>query len=131
LDRKALGKQVKRHPELKPLQQLRDQIAELRLGAFVNTVGTDGASRIPLLPLWTATGRCQPQGRDKAFLLSLPTWTHGLIRPREGYGIACIDWVAQEIAIAAGLSGDQVLINDYKAGDIHLQFAIRSGLAPA
>jgi hypothetical protein len=131
LDQKTFGKRCKRHPELKALQRLRDQIAELRLGAFVNTVGADGASRIPLLPFWTATGRCQPSGRDKAFLLSLPTWVHGLIRPREGYGIACIDWVAQEIAIAAGLSGDQVLINDYKAGDIHLQFAIRSGLAPA
>jgi hypothetical protein len=131
LDQKTFGKRCKRHPELKQLQRLRDQIAELRLGAFVNTVGADGASRIPLLPFWTATGRCQPSGKDKAFLLGLPTWVHGLIRPREGYGIACIDWVAQEIAIAAGLSGDQVLINDYKAGDIHLQFAIRSGLAPA
>jgi hypothetical protein len=131
LDRKAFGKQVKRHPELKPLQQLRDQIAELRLGAFVNTVGADGASRISLLPFWTATGRCQPSGKDKAFLLSLPTWLHGLIQPREGYGIACIDWVAQELAIAGGLSGDKALIADYQAGDLHMGFAKRSGLAPA
>jgi hypothetical protein len=131
LDQKTFGKRCRRHPELKPLQQLRDQIAELRLGAFVNTVGVDDGARIPLLPFWTATGRCQPSGRDKAFLLSLPSWVHGLIKPREGYGIACIDWIAQEIAIAAGLSGDPVLIKDYMAGDIHLQFAIRSGLAPA
>jgi DNA polymerase I-like protein with 3'-5' exonuclease and polymerase domains len=57
---------------------------------------------------------------------------HGLIKSREGYGIACIDWIAQEPAIGAGLSGDQALINDYKTGngDIHLQFMIRSGLAP-
>jgi hypothetical protein len=130
LDRKTFGKQVKRHPELKPLQQLRDQIAELRLGAFVNTVGADGAARISLLPFWTATGRCQPSGRDKAFLLSLPSWLHGLIKPREGYGIACIDWTAQELAIAAGLSGDAELIADYQAGDLHMGFAKRVGLAP-
>jgi hypothetical protein len=132
LKAKTFGKQVKRHPELRPLQQLRDQIAELRLGAFLNTIGADGASRIGLLPFWTNTGRCQPSGRDKAFLLGLPSWVHGLIKPREGYGIACIDWIAQEPAIGAGLSGDQALISDYKAsnGDIHLQFAIRSGLAP-
>ena len=35
-----------------------------------------------------------------------------MIKPREGYGIACIDWIAQEPAIGAGLSGDKALISD-------------------
>ena len=34
LTTRAIGKQAKQHPELKPLQHLRDQIAELRLGSF-------------------------------------------------------------------------------------------------
>jgi hypothetical protein len=34
--RKVFGKMVEKYPELKPIQRLRDQIAELRLGAFVN-----------------------------------------------------------------------------------------------
>jgi DNA polymerase family A len=130
LDQKTFGKRAKRHPELKPLQQLRDQIAELRLGSFINTIGADSASRISLLPFWTNTGRCQPSGKNKAFLLGLPSWLHGLIKPREGYGIACIDWVAQELAIAAGLSGDEALIRDYRTGDLHLQFAKKAGLVP-
>ena len=71
---RTIGKMCKRYPELRPLQKLRDQIAELRLGAFVNTVGADGASRCPLMPFWTRSGRNQPQGRDKVFLLSLPSW---------------------------------------------------------
>jgi hypothetical protein len=126
----TIGKQAKHHPELRPLQKLRDQIAEMRLGAFLNTVGADGSSRISLMPFWTRTGRNQPSGRDKVFLLSLPSWTHGLIRPAPGWGIATLDWSAQEIGIGAGLSGDAALIADYLSGDPHMRFAVRAGLAP-
>jgi DNA polymerase family A len=130
LDRKTLGKQCKHRPELRPLQRLRDQIAELRLGAFLNTVGADGVSRCPIMPCWTRSGRNQPQGRDKAFLLSLPSWLHGIIKPPPGWGIAALDWSAQEIGLGAGLSGDPALIADFQTGDPHMRFAIRAGLAP-
>ena len=127
---KTFGKMVKRYPELQLLQRLRDQIAELRLGAFLNTIGADGVSRCPIMPFWARSGRNQPQGRELAFLLSLPSWTHGLIRPEEGWGIACLDWVSQEPGIAAALSGDPAFIADYHSGDLHMRFAIRAGLAP-
>jgi hypothetical protein len=130
LDRKTFGKQCRHRPELLPLQKLRDQIAELRLGAFLNTIGTDGYSRCPIMPFWTRSGRNQPQGRDKVFLPSLPAWTHGLIKPPPDWGVAGLDWSGQEPGIAAGLSGDPALIEDFKTGDVHLQFAIRAGLAP-
>jgi DNA polymerase I len=130
LDAKTLGKMARRHPELRQAQLLRDQIAELRLGAFLNTIGEDGFSRCPLAPFWTKTGRNQPQGRDLAFLLGLPTWTHGALKPPEGWGIVGLDWMAQEIGEGAGLSGDPALIADFLAGDPHLAFAVRSGLAP-
>jgi DNA polymerase family A len=127
---RTIGKMCRRYPELRPLQKLHDQIAELRLGAFVNTVGADSASRCPLMPFWARSGRNQPQGRDLAFLLSLPSWTHGMIKPREGWGIAALDWVSQEPGLAAGLSGDPALIADYQSGDLHMRFAIRAGLVP-
>jgi DNA polymerase-1 len=130
LDAKTLGKMAQRYPELRQAQQLRDQIAELRLGAFLNTIGGDGFSRCPIMPFLTRTARNQPQGRDLAFLLSLPSWTHGVIRPPEGWGIAGLDWIAQEIGLGAGLSGCPALTADFLAGDPHLGFAIRAGLAP-
>jgi DNA polymerase I-like protein with 3'-5' exonuclease and polymerase domains len=55
---------------------------------------------------------------------------HGLIKPPEGWGVACLDWSAQEIGILAGLSEDPAMIADYASGDFHLRFAIRGGLAP-
>lgn len=130
LKSRTIGKQCRHHPELRPLQKLRDTIAELRLGAFLNTIGADGASRCPIMPFWTRSGRNQPQGRNKVFLLSLPSWLHGLIKPPPGWGVALLDWSAQEIGIAAGLSGDPALIADFQSGDPHMRFAIRAGLAP-
>jgi DNA polymerase I len=128
---RTLGKMAKRYPELKLLQRLRDQIAELRLGAFLNTIGADGHSRCPLMPFWTRSGRNQPQARDKVFLPSLPSWTHGALRPPSGWGLGGLDWSTQEPGIAAGQSGDPALIADYQSGDLHMRFAIRAGLAPA
>jgi hypothetical protein len=130
LDRKTLGKMVAHHPELKPVQKLRDQIAELRQGAFVNTVGADGYSRCPIMPWWTRTGRNQPQGRGLAFLLGLPAWIHGVLRPPEGYGAACLDWVAQEFGLSAAYSKCQPMIADFLTGDPHMGLAIRNGMAP-
>ena len=130
MDAKTLGKMAQRYPELRPAQQLRDQIAELRLGAFLNTIGADGFSRCPIMPFWTRTGRNQPQGRDLAFLLSLPSWTHGVIKPPEGWGIVGLDWVAQEIGIGAATVRRPRTDRRLLAGDPHLRFAIRSGLAP-
>ena len=94
----------------------------------------------PLAPMATAAARsCRSgpaagaisrSGRDKVFLLSLPSWLHGLIAPPPGWGMALLDWKAQEIGIAAGLSNDPALIADFQAGDPHMGFAIRAGLAP-
>jgi DNA polymerase I-like protein with 3'-5' exonuclease and polymerase domains len=42
-----------------------------------------------------------------------------------------IDWNAQEIAIAAGRSGDPRMIGAYRSGDVHMAVAIDAGLAPA
>ena len=129
LKAKDIGKQAKQHKELKKLQHLRDTIAELRLGAMLNTIGTDNRSRCAILPFWNRSGRNQPGGKDKVFLLSLPSWMHGIIAPPAGYGMALLDWKSQEPGIMAGVSGDKGLIADF-ANDLHMGFAIRSGLAP-
>jgi hypothetical protein len=47
----------------------------------------------------------------------------GLIQPREGCGIAYIDFTSQEIGIAAALSGDERMADGYQEGDPYLAFA--------
>jgi hypothetical protein len=125
----TIGKQATRYPELKSLARLRDQIAELRINKLANTVGPDGFSRIPLLSFWTVTGRNQPSAKEKMFLLSLPTWLHGILKPPRDMALVELDFVAEEPAIVAGLSGDPAMIADYQNGDVHWLFAVRAGLA--
>ena len=52
-----------------------------------------------------------------------------MIQPPPGYGIAYIDWLAQEIGIAAALSGDEQMAADYYS-DPYLGFAKRAGAVP-
>ena len=125
----TIGKQALRYPELKSLARLRDQIAELRINQLANTIGADGFSRCPLLPFWTITGRNQPSAKDKMFLPGLPTWLHGGLKPPPGMALVELDFVAEEPAIVAALSGDPAMIADYQNGDVHWQFAVRAGLA--
>jgi hypothetical protein len=125
----TIGKQATRYPELKSLARLRDQIAELRINKLVNTIGPDGFSRCPLLPFWTITGRNQPSAKDKMFLPGLPKWLHGALKPPRGMALVELDFVAEEPAILAGLSGDPAMIADYQNGDVHWLFAVRAGLA--
>lgn len=114
-------------PTVSPLRELRHALSQLRLNALA--VGADGRNRTLLSPFRARSGRNQPS--NAKFVFGPATWLRGLIRPPEGYGVAYVDWSAQEIAIAAVLSGDPALIAAYETGDVYLSFAKQAGLAPA
>jgi DNA polymerase-1 len=126
LDGDTFKDQARAFPALNPLRELMSTIAKLRLTDL--TIGTDGRNRVFLNPYGSVTGRNQPGASE--FIFGPAVWLRGLIRPRPGCGIAYCDWTAQEVAIAAALSGDPVMIDDYSSGDIYLAFAIAAGLAP-
>jgi DNA polymerase I len=63
------------------------------------------------------------------FLPNLPTWLHGVLKPPRGMALVELDFVAEEPAIVAALSGDPAMIADYQNGDVHWLFAVRAGLA--
>ena len=64
-------------------------------------------------------------------MLEGPSWLRGIIKPDKGNAIAFIDWSAEEIGIAAAMSGDANLWGAYISGDPYMQFAIDMGAAPA
>jgi DNA polymerase I len=51
---------------------------------------------------WLLTGRNQPS--NTKFIFGPGSWLRGLIKPKEGYGIAYMDYSQQEFAIAAALA---------------------------
>jgi hypothetical protein len=77
--------------------------------------------------LRSVTGRNQPRN----FIFTAPKWMRYLIVPESPeHVLVYVDYVAQEIGIAAALSGDPMLRSVYEADDCHIAFAIRAGAAP-
>jgi hypothetical protein len=115
------------YPVLVPLYELRSTLAKLRLTGL--TVGQDGRNRCLLSPFGASSGRNTPS--NSKFIYGSARWLRGLIRPPEGCALAYIDWSGQEFAIAAALSGDEQMIEDYRSGDPHMVFARAHRLVPA
>jgi DNA polymerase I len=84
-------------------------------------IGSDGRNRFWLNPFGTKTGRNNPSTNRCIF--GLPHTMRSFIKPTPGMALAQIDFGAEEIGIAAALSGDPVLMADYCSGDPYRQFA--------
>jgi hypothetical protein len=126
LDDDTFRQQVRSHPELSPLHELRVTLSGLRLSGL--EIGADGRNRCLLSAFRAGTGRNQPS--NAKFVFGPARWMRGLIRPPKGYGVAYVDWSSQEIAIAAALSGDERMMAAYASGDPYLGFAKDAGLVP-
>jgi DNA polymerase I-like protein with 3'-5' exonuclease and polymerase domains len=60
--------------------------------------------------------------------MQLSAWMRGLIQPQPGEVLLSADYAAQEIAVAAGLSGDPQLREAYLSGDPYLAVGEMAGL---
>lgn len=127
LDRKTFRETAKTYPQVAAMHDLRNALSELRLEKLA--VGPDGRNRAPLFPLCSRSGRNTPSANQ--FVFGPSVWIRGLIKPAPGRGIAYVDWSAQEVWIAAVLSGDQALLDALHSGDPYLAFAKAARLAPA
>ena len=127
LDEKTFDEMARSHPQLRPLYELRSTLSRLRLTDI--PIGADHRARCSLSPFRAVTGRNQPPASQ--FIFGPARWIRGLIRPEPGRAVAYCDWSTQEIAIAAGLSGDERMVEDYASGDVYLAFAKANQLVPA
>ena len=116
----------KAHPEVSPLRELRHCLSGMRLNDL--TVGTDGRNRCLLSVFATRTGRNAPS--NTRYIFGPSVWLRGLIQPPPGHAVVYIDWSAQEIGIAAALSGDPVMLAGYASGDPYIAFAKQAGAVP-
>jgi DNA polymerase I len=126
LDEETFDEETRNHPRLRPLYELRVSLGKMRLTGI--QIGADGRARCMLSAFRSVTGRNQPS--STAFIFGPSRWIRGLVREKPGRALAYLDWGSQEIAIAAGLSGDPRMIEDSK-GDPHLAFAKAVNLVPA
>jgi DNA polymerase I-like protein with 3'-5' exonuclease and polymerase domains len=90
--------------------------------------GSDGRNRTSLKPFTTQTARCAPS--NTASIFGPACWLRSLIKPPPGYAVAYIDYEQEEFGVAACLSGDENMIEAYRAGDVYLAFAKQAGAIP-
>ena len=126
LDKDTFSSMSKRYQQVQPLHELRKTLSEFKLNKLA--VGQDGRNRTLLSPFAAKTGRNQPS--TAKFIFGPAKWVRGLIKPEMGMSLAYCDWSSQEIAIAAALSGDELLWKAYESGDPYIAFAIQARLAP-
>jgi hypothetical protein len=93
------------------------------------TVGCDGRNRYLLSAFGSRTGRNQPSNTRSIF--GPASWLRSLIKPGPGRAVAYCDWSAQELAIAAVLSGDRNMLDAYGSGDPYVYLARKAGVVPA
>jgi len=115
------------YPKIAPLRELRVSLSKMRLSKLA--VGRDGHNRCLLSAFSARTSRNQPS--NSKFIFGPAVWLRGLIKPRQGYGLAHIDWSQQEFGIAAVLSGDDRMKEAYQSGDPYLEFAKQAGAVPS
>jgi len=109
-------------PGIEELHALRES-----LGVIVRAklpIGRDGRNRPSLFPFCTATGR---NAHAKSLYNAHASVRSFMVFPKDTIGVY-LDWRTQEIGIAAALSGNQALMNDYRAGDVYHALAKLCGL---
>jgi hypothetical protein len=126
LDSDTFREMTKIVPEVSDLAHLRHSLSEMRLNEL--QVGADGFNRCLLSPFSSRTGRNQPS--NTKYIFGPSTWLRSLIKPKEGHGVAYIDWEQQEFGIAAALSNDAKMKFAYESGDPYLEFAKQARAVP-
>jgi hypothetical protein len=127
LDDDTFREMARAHPaEVGPIRELRYTLSQLRLNELA--VGKDGRNRVLLSAFRARTGRNAPS--NSRFIFGPSTWLRSLIKPGPGRAIAYCDWSAQELGIAARLSGDKVMQEAYQSGDPYLFLARKAGAVP-
>jgi hypothetical protein len=116
---KLIKPMIETYPLLKDFYQDKRMIDALR--SLKLEIGADGRNRFWLNPFGTKTGRNNPSTNRAIF--GLPHAMRSFIKPSSGMALAQIDYGAQEIGVAAALSGDPTLMVDYRSGDPYRQFA--------
>jgi hypothetical protein len=109
-------------PGIEGLHALRDS-----LGFIVKArlpIGKDGRNRPSLFPFGTATGR---NAHAKSPYNAHAGMRSFMVFPPGSIGFY-LDWRSQEVGVAAALSSDHTLLDDYASGDVYHALARLCGL---
>lgn len=113
---------------IEPVYNARNTIKQLNSTNLATLLTKDGYIKGVSFPFHQKSSRSSPKPK-LGFILNLTPWLRMLIHPAPGRAFVSIDFKSQEVLIAAKLSGDDSMLEDYK-GDIYIGQAIKTGFAP-
>jgi DNA polymerase family A len=116
------------YPELKRLTSVLEIRSAAKLGLNF-PVGPDGRHRVNFWAFGTVTSRCAPSSATYMLAGGSPAFRH-LAKPKEGEILIEADWSAQEVWIAAYLSGDPAMQRMLRHADPYLAFGEMAGVIP-
>ena len=125
-DRKYMAKRAKTCPQIKPIQELRYSLNQLKLEDL--KYGKDNRHRCFLSYFGAKTSRNTPS--SSKYIFGPAVWIRSLIKPKKGMAISYIDYSQQEIGIAAALSKDKNLIKAFETRDCYIEFAKEASAVP-
>jgi hypothetical protein len=108
-------------PGMEALHALRDSLNVVVKAKL--PIGRDGRNRPSLFPFCTATGR---NAHSKSLYNNHACMRSFMVFPPDTVGVY-LDYRTQEVGIAAALSGDQALMDAYRAGDVYHALALVCG----
>ena len=109
-----------------PIREVRYALSQLKLHELA--VGRDGRNRCLLSAFGSSSSRNQPS--TSKYIFGPACWLRSLIKPDRGRALAYVDWVQQELGIAAYLSQDAAMQDAYRSGDFYLTLAQMAGAVP-
>lgn len=118
VDRSALEFASRFDPSLKRVLDFRQVQAVVTAPPL--RVDSDGRCRPEMRPFATVTGRCAPRRSP----LMLPTFFWMFLNPEDDRALVYVDYVSQEIGIAAALADDPALKRAYHNSDPYSDFAL-------
>jgi DNA polymerase I len=117
------------YPELKKLTSVLEIRSATKLGLNF-PVGPDNRHRVNFWPFGSVTGRCTPSSSSYMLAGGSPAFRH-LAKPAKGEIFIEADWSAQEIWIAAYLSGDKAMQKMLQQADPYIAFGEMAGVIPS
>jgi DNA polymerase I len=129
LNDEYLKAQSKTYPAIRPIAILNAAKKLIPNRKEDLEIGADGFARCLLSAFQTKTGRTHP--RASGFVPGRAAWERQrFIGPPPDFAIAYLDYTAQELGVAAIMSGDERFWIDYLSGDLHLATAKTLGMIP-
>lgn len=112
---------------LEPIYNARNTIKQLNSTNLAELLTQDDYIKSVSWPYNQKTSRTSPKPK-LGFILNLTPWLRMLIEPAPGRAFVGIDFKSQEVLIAACLSNDASMLEDYLT-DIYMGQAIKTGFA--